>query len=85
MNKFHKNYIDFLNLFVPQLANDFSLTLFIMLLIVFIPFPLVMIIPIIPAFIISDRLKGHRIRYIRKIASKLDITSKAEVNFELKN
>jgi hypothetical protein len=56
-----------------------------MLLIVFIPFPLVMMIPIIPAFIISDRLKGHRIRYIRKKASKLGITSKAEVNFELKN
>ena len=79
------SYIDFLNLFVPQLAKDLSLTIFIMLLIVFIPFPLVMIIPIIPAFIISDRLKEHRIRYIRKIASKLDITSKAEVNFELKN
>ena len=79
------SYIDFMNLFVPQLAKDLSLTIFIMLLIVFIPFPLVMIIPMIPAFIVSDRLKEHRIRYIRKIASKLDITSKAEVNFELKN
>lgn len=79
------SYIEFLNLFVPQLAKDLSLTIFIMLLIVFIPFPLVMIIPVIPAFIISDRLKGHRIRYIRKKASKLGITSKAEVNFELKN
>ena len=79
------SYIDFLNLFVPQLAKDLSLAIFIMLLIVFIPLPLVMIIPIIPAFIISDQLKGHRIRYIRKKASKLGITSKAEVNFELKN
>jgi hypothetical protein len=79
------SYIDFMNLFVPQLAIDLSLTIFIMLLIVFIPFPLVIILPMIPAFIILDRLKEHRIRYIRKIASKLDITSKAEVNFELKN
>jgi len=79
------SYIDFMNLFIPQLANDLSLTLFIMLLVVFVPFPLVIIIPIIPAFIISDWLKEHRIRYIRKKASKLGITSNVEVNFELKN
>lgn len=79
------SYIDFMNLFIPQLANDLSLTLFIMLLIVFVPFPLVIIIPIIPAFIISDWLKEHRIKYIRKKASKLGITSNVEVNFELKN
>ena len=79
------SYIDFMNLFIPQLANDLSLTLFIMLLIVFVPFPLVIVIPIIPAFIISDWLKEHRIKYIRKKASKLGITSNVEVNFELKN
>lgn len=79
------SYIDFMNLFIPQLANDLSLTLFIMLLIVFIPFPLVIIIPIIPAFIISYWLKEHRIRYIRKKANKLGITSNVEVNFKLKN
>ena len=79
------SYIDFMNLFIPQLANDLSLTLFIMLLIVFVPFPLVIIIPIIPAFIISDWLKEHRIKYIRKKASKLGITSNVEVNFELTN
>ncbi len=79
------SYIDFMNLFIPQLANDLSLTLFIMLLIVFVPFPLVIVIPIIPAFIISDWLKEHRIKYIRKKASKLGITSNVEVNFELRN
>ena len=79
------SYIDFMELFVPQLANDLSLTLFIMLLFVFIPFPLVIVVPIIPAFMLLDRLKEHRIRYIRKKASKLGITSNAEVNFELKN
>jgi len=79
------SYIGFMDLFIPQLANDLSLTLFIMLLFVFIPFPLVIVVPIIPAFMILDRLKEHRIRYIRKKASKLGITSNAEVNFELKN
>jgi len=79
------SYIDFMILFIPELKNDLSLMLFILLLIVFVPFPLVIIIPIIPAFIISDRLKEHRIRYIRKKASKLGITSNVDLNFELKN
>ncbi|NVM16581.1 MAG: hypothetical protein HWN80_02615 [Candidatus Lokiarchaeota archaeon] len=73
-----------MELFIPQLANDLSIPLFIMLLIVFIPFPLIIVISIIPALIISDRLKEHRIRFIREKARKLGITSKAEVNFKLK-
>jgi len=79
------SYIGFMELFIPQLANDLSIPLFVMLLIVFIPFPLIIVIPIIPALIISDRLKEHRIRFIREKARKLGITSKAEVNFEIKN
>ena len=79
------SYVEFMKLFIPQLANDLSLAIFIMLLIVFVPLPLVIVIPIIPAFIISDRLKEHRIRYIRKKANKLGITSNVEVNFELKS
>lgn len=78
------SYIEFMNLFIPQLANDLSIPLFVMLLIVFIPFPLIIVIPLIPALIISDRLKDHRVRFIRNKARNMGITSKAEVNFELK-
>ena len=78
------SYIEFMDLFIPQLANDLSIPLFVMLLIVFIPFPLIIVIPIIPALIISDRLKDHRIRFIREKARKLGIISSAEVTFELK-
>ena len=79
------SYIGFMELFIPQLANDLSIPLFVMLLIVFIPFPLIIVVPIIPALIISDRLKENRIRFIREKARKLGITSNAEVNFELKS
>ena len=78
------SYIEFMRLFIPQLANDLSIPLFVMLLIVFVPFPLIIVFPLIPALVISDRLKEHRIRFIRKKAGKMGITSKAEVNFELK-
>ncbi|NVM44959.1 MAG: hypothetical protein HWN79_08575 [Candidatus Lokiarchaeota archaeon] len=73
-----------MSLFIPQLANDLSIPVFVMLLIVFVPFPLIIIFPLIPALLISDRLKEHRVKFIRNIAGKLGITSKAEVNFELK-
>jgi len=79
------SYLEFMELFIPQLANDLSIPLFVMLLIVFIPFPLIVVLPIVPALIISDRLKQHRIRFIREKARKMGITSKAEVNFELKS
>lgn len=79
------SYIEFMELFIPQLANDLSVPLFIMLLVVFIPFPLIVIIPLIPALIISDRLKEKRIRFIREKARKLGISSNAEVTFELKS
>lgn len=79
------SYYEFMELFIPQLANDLSIPLFVMLLIVFIPFPIVIVIPLIPALIVSDRLKEHRIRFIREKARKMGITSNAEVNFELKN
>lgn len=79
------SYFEFMKLFIPQLANDLSIPLFVMLLIVFVPMPLIIVIPIIPALIISDRLKEHRIRFIREKARKLGITSNAEVNFELKS
>ena len=71
-------------MFIPQLANDLSIAVFVMLLIVFVPFPLIIIFPLIPALFISDRLKEHRVKFIRNIAGKLGITSKVEVNFELK-
>ncbi|MHA2290447.1 MAG: hypothetical protein ACXABG_16800 [Promethearchaeota archaeon] len=73
------SYIGFMELFIPQLAIDLSVPLFILLLTVFVPFPL------IPMLIISDRLKDHRVKFIRKKAKKLGITSRAELNFELKN
>ena len=79
------SYFEFMELFIPQLANDLSVPLFIMLLVVFIPFPLVVVIPLIPALIILDRLKEKRIRFIREKARKLGISSNAEITFELNN
>ena len=79
------SYIEFMELFIPQLANDLSVPLFIMLLIVFVPFPLIVVIPLIPALIILDRLKEKRIRFIREKARKFGISSNAEVTFELKS
>ena len=79
------SYIEFMELFIPQLANDLSVPLFIMLLVVFIPFPVVVVIPLIPALIILDRLKEKRIKFMREKARKLGISSNAEVSFELQN
>ncbi len=79
------SYIEFMELFIPQLANDLSVPLFIMLLIVFVPFPLIVVIPLIPALILLDRLKEKRNRFIREKARKFGISSNAEVTFELKS
>ncbi|MBY9009816.1 MAG: hypothetical protein KGD74_08125, partial [Candidatus Lokiarchaeota archaeon] len=79
------SYIEFMELFIPQLANDLSVPLFIMLLVVFVPFPLIIVIPLIPALIISDRIKEKRIRFIREKAKKFGITSTAEVTFETRS
>lgn len=78
------SYIEFMELFIPQLANDLSVLIFIMLLVVFIPFPLIIVIPLIPTLIISDRLKEKRLRFIRQKAKNLGIVSSAEVTFKLK-
>ena len=79
------SYIGFMELFIPQLALDLSIPLFILLLVVFVPFPLIMVLPLIPMLIISDRLKQHRTKFIRKKARKLGITSRAELSFEIKS
>ncbi|MBY9020260.1 MAG: hypothetical protein KGD67_04315 [Candidatus Lokiarchaeota archaeon] len=79
------SYIEFMELFIPQLANDLSIPLFIVLLVVFVPFPLIVVLPLIPALIILDLLKEKRIKFIKERASKIGISSNAEVTFELKN
>ena len=79
------SYIEFMELFIPQLANDLSIPLFIVLLVVFVPFPLIVVLPLIPALIILDLLKEKRIKFIKERASKIGISSNAEITFELKN
>jgi hypothetical protein len=74
------SYFEFISIFLIEIAGDINL--FLLLLIMFIPFPLFLIIPIIPALLISESIIEHRNNYIRKIAKILKITSKVDVIFE---
>ncbi|MHA1104714.1 MAG: hypothetical protein ACTSPN_03230 [Promethearchaeota archaeon] len=48
----------------------------------FIPLPLLLVIPTIPTLIVADKMKEHRVNYINKIARRLDIISQVEVIFK---
>ena len=50
----------------------------------FIPFPIIMIIPSIPALIILDMIKEKRNNYILIKAKKLGITDTMDVSVDLK-
>jgi hypothetical protein len=77
------SYYDFIRIFFVEIAGD--LALFLVTLIIFIPFPLFMILPAIPALILADKTREHRIKYITKMAKKLGITSDVDVIFDIKD
>ncbi len=76
------SYVEFIAIFFPATAGD--LPLFITLLIIFIPFPFIMVIPSIPALIMLDKIKEKRTNYVLKRARKLGITDTMEVSIGLK-
>jgi len=77
------SYFEFITIFFIEIAGDIEL--FIIVLIIFIPFPLFVLIPTIPSLIISDKIKEHRVKYIRNVANKLEIKSQIDVVFEIKD
>ncbi len=60
-------YFDFIRIFLFE-QSVFEPILFIVLLIIFIPFPLLLVIPTIPTLIVADKMKERRVNYINKIA-----------------
>jgi len=77
------SYFEFITIFFIEIAGDIEL--FIIVLIIFIPFPIFVLIPTIPSLIISDKIKERRIRYVRKVANKLGIKPQVDVIFEIKD
>ncbi|NHI94234.1 MAG: hypothetical protein EAX96_17210 [Candidatus Lokiarchaeota archaeon] len=47
-------------------------------LIIYLPFPFLLLFPVIPGLILSDIIIERRIKYVRRIAEKLGITQKFE-------
>jgi hypothetical protein len=75
------SYVMFITIFF--IGTEHNLPLFIIALIMFIPFPILMIIPTIPALIISDKIKEKRSNFILNRARKLGITDTMEVSIDL--
>jgi len=76
------SYIEFITIFFIAAGNN--LALFVITLIMFIPFPILMIIPSVPALIILDIIKEKRNNYILNKARKLGITDTMEVSIDIK-
>jgi hypothetical protein len=77
------SYIEFITIFFIAVGNDLALS--IVNLIIFIPFPIILAIPSIPALIILDKIKQKRNDFILHQARKLGITEVMDVSIELKN
>lgn len=75
-------YYEFITIFFDFMSDE--LALFLVLLIIFIPFPLFMILPAIPVLLLADKTRAHRIHYITKVARKLGITTDVDVIFSQK-
>ncbi|MFX0021132.1 MAG: hypothetical protein ACFE9S_02325 [Candidatus Hermodarchaeota archaeon] len=76
------SYVEFITIFFPATGNN--LPLFITMLIIFIPFPFIMIIPSIPALIMLDKIKQKRINFVLNKARSFGITDTMEVSIDLK-
>ncbi|UCD01485.1 MAG: hypothetical protein JSV23_00200 [Promethearchaeota archaeon] len=76
------SYVEFITIFFIEIGGE--LALLIVTLIMFIPFPIIMIVPNIPALIILDRIKEKRNKYILNKARKRGITDTMEVLIDLK-
>ena len=76
------SYVEFITIFFIEMGRDPAL--FIVTLIMFIPFPIIMIVPNIPALIILDRIKEKRNKYILNKARKRGIIGTMDVSIDLK-
>lgn len=75
------SYFEFISKFLVETSG--ASEIFAVLLAIFVPFPIFMVIPFIPALILSDSIKEHRVQYLRKFAKKLGITQPVKISFEL--
>ncbi|MFX0141020.1 MAG: hypothetical protein ACFFDN_45700 [Candidatus Hodarchaeota archaeon] len=76
------SYVEFITIFFIEIGGE--LALLIVTLIIFIPFPFILIIPNIPALTILDRIKEKRNKYILNKARKRGITNIMDVSIDLK-
>jgi hypothetical protein len=76
------SYVEFITIFFPVTSGE--LPLFITLLIIFIPFPFIMIIPSIPALIILDKIKEKRSNFVLRKARNIGIIDTMEVSIDLR-
>jgi hypothetical protein len=76
------SYVEFITIFFIETGHN--LPLFIISLIMFIPFPIIMIIPNIPALIILDITKENRNNFVLKKSRKLGITDIMDVSIDLR-
>lgn len=76
------SYYSFFTYFIGSLSTDMTTT--ILLMVFFIPYPIIVAIGAIPAVILLDLTKNHRTKYVRKIAKKFGITDEIEISFKKK-
>jgi len=76
------SYVEFITIFFIEIGGE--LALLIVTLIMFIPFPIIMIVPNIPALIILDRIKEKRNKFILNKARKRGISDTMDVSIDLK-
>ncbi|MDX1798830.1 MAG: hypothetical protein R3255_09295 [Candidatus Lokiarchaeia archaeon] len=76
------SYVEFITIFFPVTSGD--LPLFITLLIIFIPFPFIMIVPSIPALIILDKIKDKRTNFVLRKARNIGIIDIMDVSIDLR-
>ena len=74
---------DFVILFIENLGKPVNM-LNVPSLFLWLGLPFYLVLSMIPAVIIHNLLKNHRLRYVRKIANKIGIQDAAIVSFELK-
>jgi hypothetical protein len=74
---------DFMILFIKNLGQPGNI-LNIPSLFLWLGLPFYLIFSMIPAVIVNDSIKNHRLRYVRKFANKIGIRDTAIVSFELR-
>ena len=75
------SYIQFLTIYISEQIIPSNMMDIIIFAVFFFGLPLFLLIAVIPALIILDKTKEHRIRFIRNTAEKMGITDFVEISF----